>query len=162
MLYYWVYMEFNPLNLLSILFFFCKVGFLKTIIENTIFLCQVIIRFGHQLLQDATNLSGGQKQRLSMARAFIREPKFLILDDSTSAIDALSEAAVQQALREAYPDSTVFFISSKISSIMDADQILVMEDGRLEAIGTHDTLLATSKVYRAIYKSQSGKEVTYA
>ncbi|MED1795429.1 ABC transporter ATP-binding protein [Brevibacillus nitrificans] len=119
-------------------------------------------RFGHQLLQGATNVSGGQKQRLSMARAFIREPKILILDDSTSAIDALSEAAVQQALREAYTDSTVFIISSKISSIIDADQILVMEDGRLEASGTHETLLATSKVYRDIYTSQSGREVTYS
>lgn len=119
-------------------------------------------RFGHPLLQGATNLSGGQKQRLSMARAFIREPKILILDDSTSAIDALSEAAVQQALREAYTDSTVFIISSKISSIIDADQILVMEDGRLEASGTHETLLATSKVYRGIYTSQSGREVTYS
>ncbi|MFJ9501901.1 ABC transporter ATP-binding protein [Brevibacillus centrosporus] len=119
-------------------------------------------RFGHQLLQGATNVSGGQKQRLSMARAFIREPKILILDDSTSAIDALSEAAVQQALREAYTDSTVFIISSKISSIIDADQILVMEDGRLEASGKHETLLATSKVYRGIYTSQSGREVTYS
>ena len=115
--------------------------------------------FSHQLMQGATNLSGGQKQRLSMARAFIREPNILIFDDSTSAIDALSELAVQQALREIYPNTTVFIISLKISSIIDADQILVMEDGEIEASGTHQELLQKSKIYRKIYSSQSGREV---
>jgi ATP-binding cassette subfamily B protein len=117
--------------------------------------------FTHPLMQGATNLSGGQRQRLSMARAFIREPTILILDDSTSAIDALSELAVQQALQTAYSATTVFIISSKISSIIDADQILVLEDGQIEANGTHHELLKKSKVYRDIYSSQSGKEVNY-
>ena len=116
-------------------------------------------KFAHTLMQGATNLSGGQRQRLSMARAFIREPNILILDDSTSAIDALSEAAVQQALRKAYSHTTVFLISLKISSIIDADQILVMEDGEIEASGTHQELLKKSKVYRDIYASQSGRVV---
>ncbi|MED4460701.1 ABC transporter ATP-binding protein [Metabacillus fastidiosus] len=116
-------------------------------------------KFEHKLMQGATNLSGGQKQRLSMARAFLREPNILILDDSTSAIDALSESAVQQALRKAHSNTTVFIISSKISSIIDADQILVMKDGEIEASGTHDELLTQSKVYRDIYTSQSGREV---
>lgn len=116
-------------------------------------------KFAHELMQGATNLSGGQKQRLSMARAFIRKPKFLILDDSTSAIDALSETAVQQALKQDYSDTTVFIISAKISSIMDADQILVVDDGRIEASGTHEELLAKSRVYHDIYITQSGKEV---
>jgi ATP-binding cassette, subfamily B, multidrug efflux pump len=116
-------------------------------------------KFAHPLMQGATNLSGGQRQRLSMARAFIREPNILILDDSTSAIDALSELAVQQALRKAFSHATVFIISLKISSIIDADQILVMEDGEIEASGTHDELLQNSKVYRNIYHSQSGREV---
>lgn len=116
-------------------------------------------KFEHKLMQGATNLSGGQKQRLSMARAFLREPNILILDDSTSAIDALSESAVQQALRKAHSNTTVFIISSKISSIIDADQILVMKDGEIEANGTHDELLTQSKVYRDIYTSQSGREV---
>ncbi|KMY49949.1 ABC transporter ATP-binding protein [Peribacillus loiseleuriae] len=116
-------------------------------------------KFAHELMQGATNLSGGQKQRLSMARAFIRKPKFLILDDSTSAIDALSETAVQQALKQDYSDTTVFIISAKISSIMDADQILVVDDGRIEASGTHEELLAKSRVYYDIYITQSGKEV---
>lgn len=116
-------------------------------------------KFGHSLMQGATNLSGGQKQRLSMARAFIRKPSILVLDDSTSAIDALSESKVQQALKEDYPNTTVFIISSKVSSIIDADQILVIEDGEIEASGTHDELLKVSKVYRSIYATQSGREV---
>jgi ATP-binding cassette, subfamily B, multidrug efflux pump len=111
-------------------------------------------KFAQHLLQGATNLSGGQRQRLSMTRAFIREPEILILDDSTSAIDALSELAVQQALRKAHANTTVFIISLKISSIMDADQILVMEDGRIDDSGTHDELLISSKIYRDIYASQ--------
>jgi ATP-binding cassette subfamily B protein len=115
--------------------------------------------FAHKLMQGATNLSGGQKQRLSMARAFIREPKILILDDSTSAIDAFSESAVQKALKQDHTKTTVFIISSKISSIINADQILVVADGLIEASGTHGELLRNSKVYRDIYGTQSGKEV---
>ena len=116
-------------------------------------------RYAHPLKQGATNLSGGQKQRLSMARAFVREPNILILDDSTSAIDAISEAAVQDALKQRFSDTTVFIISSKVSSVRDADQILVMEDGMIEAIGTHEELLSNSKVYQDIYTSQIGREV---
>lgn len=116
-------------------------------------------KFAHELMQGATNLSGGQKQRLSMTRAFIREPKILVLDDSTSAIDALSEASVQQALKQHYENTTVFIVSAKISSIMDADQILVIDDGMLEASGTHAELLVNSDVYRGIYATQTGKEV---
>ena len=118
-------------------------------------------KYEYQLMQGATNLSGGQKQRLSMARAFISEPHILILDDSTSAIDALSESTVQQALKRGYSNTTVFIISAKISSIIDADQIFVMDDGRIEAGGTHDELLKSSKVYRNIYNSQTGREVEY-
>lgn len=118
-------------------------------------------KFAHRLMQGATNLSGGQRQRLSMARAFIRKPNILILDDSTSAIDALSESAVQQALRKAHSDTTVFIISSKISSIMEADQILVMEDGRIEATGTHEELLTRSTLYHDIYMSQRGRQVKF-
>lgn len=116
-------------------------------------------RFSHELLQGAANLSGGQKQRLSMARAFIRRPKILILDDSTSAIDALSEASVQKALRDEFPDTTIFIISTKISSIIHADQIFVLDNGRIEASGTHAELLEKSKVYQEIYATQSGKKV---
>ena len=113
--------------------------------------------YAHKLTQGATNLSGGQKQRLSMARAFIRQPKILVLDDSTSAIDALSEASVQQVLKQRYPNTTKFIISSKVSSIIDADQILVIDDGRIEASGSHEQLLVKSSVYREIYETQSGR-----
>jgi ATP-binding cassette, subfamily B, multidrug efflux pump len=116
-------------------------------------------RYAHLLKQGATNLSGGQKQRLSMTRAFVREPNILIFDDSTSAIDAISEAAVQDALKQKYTDATVFIISSKVSSVREAHQIIVMEDGMIEAIGTHEDLLSNSKVYQDIYRSQSGREV---
>jgi ATP-binding cassette, subfamily B, multidrug efflux pump len=118
-------------------------------------------KFEHTLMQGATNLSGGQRQRLAMARAFIRNASVLILDDSTSAVDTLSEAAVQQALSQTHSDTTVFIISSKISSIRDADQILVMMDGEIEAKGTHHELLKNSKVYCDIYTSQIGLEVEY-
>ncbi|MCU9612649.1 ABC transporter ATP-binding protein/permease [Caldibacillus lycopersici] len=116
--------------------------------------------YSHSLLQGATNLSGGQQQRLSMARAFIRKPSILILDDSTSAIDALSEAKVQQALHQKFPSTTVFIISSKISSVKEADKILVLEDGMLEAIGSHEELLVRSKVYQDIYQSQRAREAS--
>lgn len=118
-------------------------------------------KFEHELMQGATNLSGGQKQRLSLARAFVRKPKILILDDSTSAVDALSERSIQQALKSKDTNTTVLIISSKISSIIDADQIIVLDDGKVDAIGTHGELLKKSKVYQDIYMSQKGKEVEY-
>ena len=124
------------------------------------FINQLEEGFDYRLMQGATNLSGGQKQRLSMARAFIRQPKILVLDDSTSAIDAISEASVQQTLNEQKESMTVIIISSKISSIKDADQIFVMDDGRLVASGTHEELLNNSNVYRGIYETQTGKGVS--
>jgi ATP-binding cassette, subfamily B, multidrug efflux pump len=118
-------------------------------------------KFEHALMQGATNLSGGQRQRIAMARAFIRDADIVILDDSTSAVDAISEAAIQQALKQAYSHTTVFIISSKISSIREADQILVMKDGEIETSGTHEELLKSSKIYCDIYTSQSGLEVEF-
>ena len=114
-------------------------------------------QFTHELTQGATNLSGGQKQRLSMTRAFIRQPQILVLDDSTSAIDALSEVQVQQGLTHDLSDTTVFIVSSKVSSIINANRILVMEDGIIVASGTHDELIDKNDVYCSIYATQSGK-----
>lgn len=114
----------------------------------------------HQLTQGATNLSGGQKQRLAMARAFVRKPNILVLDDVTSAVDSISEKKIQQAIETQFADVTKFIVSSKVSSIRHADQILVMDDGRIAANGTHDELLASSALYREIVQTQQEKGVT--
>lgn len=116
-------------------------------------------KLDYLLTQGASNLSGGQKQRLSIARAFVRNPAILVLDDSTSAVDALSEAAIQKVLINKFPKSTKLIISSKISSVKNADQIIVLEDGKMAGIGTHEQLIATSELYREINATQAGKEV---
>ncbi|MEK7016544.1 ABC transporter ATP-binding protein [Bacillus sp. FSL R9-9410] len=112
--------------------------------------------YQYNLTQGATNLSGGQKQRISIARALVRKPSILVLDDSTSAVDAKSEAVIQEALRSKYSGTTTFLIASKISSIIDADKILVLDNGELVGTGTHEALLATCEVYQEIYLSQGG------
>jgi ATP-binding cassette subfamily B protein len=109
--------------------------------------------------QRAKNFSGGQKQRLSIARAFVKQPKILILDDSTSAVDTATEAKIQQALSARDSDSIVFIIAQRISAISRADKILVLDDGRLEAAGTHEQLLQSCEIYRSIAVSQLGQEV---
>ncbi|MGN1385977.1 MAG: ABC transporter ATP-binding protein [Bacillus sp. (in: firmicutes)] len=113
----------------------------------------------YSLTQGATNLSGGQKQRISIARAFIRKPAIIVLDDSTSAVDALSEAAIQKVLRNEFEGTTKIIVSSKISSIKNADQIIVLEDGKMAGIGTHEQLIADNALYQEIYATQIGKEV---
>lgn len=109
--------------------------------------------------QRGSSLSGGQKQRLSMARALVRQPKILILDDSTSAVDMGTEARIQQALRGRTATSTVIIIAQRVSSIMDADQIIVLEEGKVDGIGTHQELMRSNAVYRDIVHSQFGLEV---
>ena len=106
----------------------------------------------------ATNFSGGQKQRMSIARGVIGNPKILILDDSTSALDAKSEKLVQQALAGELADTTKIIIAQKISSVVHADKILVLDDGKLIGMGTHRELLESSDVYREIYNTQKGSE----
>ncbi|AHX18502.1 ABC transporter ATP-binding protein [Bacillus cereus] len=112
--------------------------------------------YRYNLTQGATNLSGGQKQRVSIARALVRKPPILILDDSTSAVDAKSEATIQTALKTKYKGTTTLLIASKISSIMDADKILVLDNGELVGNGTHEQLLERSEIYQEIYLSQGG------
>ena len=104
--------------------------------------------------QGGTNVSGGQKQRLCIARAILRKPKILILDDSTSAVDTKTDALIRKAFREEIPDTTKIIIAQRIISVMDADQIIVMDNGRINACGTHEELMATNEIYREVYESQ--------
>ncbi|CRH20493.1 hypothetical protein BN1423_1020032 [Carnobacterium maltaromaticum] len=105
------------------------------------------------------NYSGGQKQRLSITRGIIGDPKILILDDSTSALDARSEKLVKDALERDLNDTTTFIIAQKISSVINADKILVLDEGELVNVGSHKELIQESAVYREIYETQKGKEV---
>ena len=104
--------------------------------------------------QGGTNVSGGQKQRLCIARALLKQPQILILDDSTSAVDTKTDALIRQAFKTEIPDTTKFIIAQRISSVEDADVILVMEGGRVTAAGTHEQLLHSSEIYREVYESQ--------
>lgn len=112
--------------------------------------------------QGGTNVSGGQKQRLCIARALLKKPKILILDDSTSAVDTKTDACIRQAFREEIPSTTKFIIAQRISSIQDADHILVLEDGHISGFGTHEELLRTNRIYQEVYQSQSKEGTSYA
>ena len=104
--------------------------------------------------QGGANVSGGQKQRLCIARALLKQPKILILDDSTSAVDTRTDALIQQGLREYIPSTTKIIIAQRVSSLAHADQIVVLDDGCVNAVGTHDELLASCEIYRDVYESQ--------
>lgn len=105
--------------------------------------------------QGGSNVSGGQRQRLCIARALLKKPKILILDDSTSAVDTATDARIRKAFREEIPDTTKLIIAQRISSIQDADRIIVMEDGRVDGFGTHEELLENNTIYREVYESQT-------
>ncbi|QFK71172.1 ABC transporter ATP-binding protein [Pradoshia sp. D12] len=117
--------------------------------------------YAYELTQGATNLSGGQRQRISIARAFIRKPSVIILDDSTSAVDAISESRIRKVLINKYPDSTKIIISSKLSSLKHADQILVLEDGKVTGIGSHSDLYQKNELYRELCSIQSEQGVSH-
>ena len=108
--------------------------------------------------QGGTNVSGGQRQRLCIARALLKKPKILILDDSTSAVDTHTDAMIRKAFLEEIPDTTKLIIAQRVSSVQDADRIIVLEDGKINGFGTHGELLETNAIYREIYESQTRKE----
>ena len=102
-------------------------------------------------------MSGGQKQRLCIARALLKKPKILILDDSTSAVDTKTDALIRQGFKQYIPDTTKIIIAQRIASVQDADLILVMDNGRIAEYGTHDELMASSPIYRETYEQQTCK-----
>jgi len=111
--------------------------------------------YDSEMGQGGANVSGGQKQRLCIARALLKKPKILILDDSTSAVDTATDARIRRAFREEIPDTTKFIIAQRISSVQDADRIIVMEEGRVNGFGTHRELLENNEIYREVYESQT-------
>lgn len=113
------------------------------------------MKYRTHIEQGGSNVSGGQKQRLCIARALLKKPKILILDDSTSAVDTATDARIRRAFREKIPDTTKLIIAQRISSIQDADRIIVMDEGEINGFGTHEELLASNEIYREVYESQT-------
>jgi ATP-binding cassette subfamily B protein len=111
-------------------------------------------KYNTYIEQGGTNVSGGQKQRLCIARALLKRPKILILDDSTSAVDTKTDALIRQAFRNELPDTTKIIIAQRVSSVQDADKVIVLDEGRVTAVGTHEELLEISEIYRDVYESQ--------
>lgn len=111
-------------------------------------------RYNTYIEQGGTNVSGGQRQRLCIARALLKQPKVLILDDSTSAVDTATDSKIRRAFREDIPDITKIIIAQRISSVQEADRIIVMDDGQISGVGTHEELLETNKIYKDVYESQ--------
>ena len=113
-------------------------------------------KYDTRIEQGGTNVSGGQKQRLCIARALLKKPKVLILDDSTSAVDTATDAKIRKAFASEIPDTTKIIIAQRIASVQNADRIIVMEDGKVDGFGTHEELLANNEIYREVYESQTG------
>ena len=112
-------------------------------------------KYNTHIEQGGNNVSGGQKQRLCIARALLKKPKILILDDSTSAVDTATDAKIRRAFREEIPDTTKLIIAQRIYSVQDADRIIVMDEGQINGFGTHEELLKTNEIYREVYESQT-------
>jgi len=119
------------------------------------FINQFPNKYDTYIEQGGTNVSGGQKQRLCIARALLKKPKILILDDSTSAVDTKTDSLIRKAFKEEIPNTTKFIIAQRISSIEDADKIIVMDNGKINAVGTHEQLLKENEIYKEVYYSQN-------
>ena len=111
-------------------------------------------KYNSHIEQGGANVSGGQRQRLCIARALMKHPKILILDDSTSAVDTKTDALIRKAFREEIPDTTKIIIAQRISSVEDADMIIVLDDGHISGVGTHEELLKSNEIYKEVYTSQ--------
>jgi ATP-binding cassette subfamily B protein len=112
--------------------------------------------YNTRIEQGGNNVSGGQKQRLCIARALLKKPKILILDDSTSAVDTTTDAKIRKAFAQEIPDTTRFIIAQRISSVQDCDRIIVMDNGSIADFGTHEELIGRCDIYREVYESQTG------
>ena len=119
------------------------------------FIEQMPDKYDTYIERGGTNVSGGQKQRLCIARALLKKPKILILDDSTSAVDTKTDAMIRKAFREEIPDTTKLIIAQRISSVQDADRIIVLNNGEVNGIGTHDELMENNEIYREVFESQT-------
>ncbi|NBI85437.1 ABC transporter ATP-binding protein [Lachnospiraceae bacterium] len=122
------------------------------------FISKMPEKYETRIEQGGTNVSGGQKQRLCIARALLKKPKILILDDSTSAVDTATDAKIRRAFAEEIPDTTKIIIAQRISSVQGADRIIVLEDGKVHGFGTHEELMASNEIYRDVYESQMSGE----
>ena len=119
------------------------------------FIEQMPDKYDTYIERGGANVSGGQKQRLCIARALLKKPKILILDDSTSAVDTKTDAMIRKAFREEIPDTTKLIIAQRISSVQDADRIIVLNNGEINGIGTHDELMENNEIYREVFESQT-------
>ena len=156
-----VYQNYQLIDYLTVkenCLFYCHLKGIKVDLEKYQYLSEIFELQGmdNQKIKD---LSGGQKQRLCIARALLKNPKILILDDSTSAVDTATDASIQESFNERIPDTTKIIISQRISSVQNANRIIVLNDGVVDGFDTHEKLLETNEIYRTIYETQmKGKE----